>query len=220
VFVLIRINFSWAAFAVILLSKWRMFAVRPRHWPANIRANAIDLIVGLSMVVFMLQSDTQLWQLVWVVLYGVWLVWIKPSSGTLAVSLQAGIGQICGLMALYVGWADAPLGAIVLTTGGVCYFAARHFLSSFDESLSRLLAYIWAYISAAVAWLLAHWLLFYGIVAMPTLLLTVIGYGLAAMYYLSERDRLSLLLKRQFIFIMIAIIMVVLVFSDWGDKAI
>jgi hypothetical protein len=48
----------------------------------------------------------------------------------------------------------------------------------------------------------------------------VLGFGLAAMYYLGERDKLSNLLRRQFVFIMIAIIVVVLVFSDWGDKAI
>lgn len=220
VFVLIRVNIAPLAFAVILLSKWRMFVVRPRHWPANIRANAVDLMVGASAVVFMLHSDTQLIQLIWVLAYGGWLIGIKPNSTMFAVSVQAMIGQLCALMALYIGWGDAPLGVLVAATGTICYLCARHFLSSFDEPLTRLLAYIWAFFGASLAWVLGHWLLFYGVVSQPTLLLTVIGYGIAAMYYLDHNDKLSLLVKRQFIFIMLAIIMIVLVFSNWGDKTV
>jgi hypothetical protein len=41
-----------AAFLVIL-SKWRMFVVRPRYWIPNIRANSVDIFVGLSTIVFM-----------------------------------------------------------------------------------------------------------------------------------------------------------------------
>ena len=41
VFVLVRLNFVVLALIIIVLSKWRMFAVRPRFWPANIRANAV-----------------------------------------------------------------------------------------------------------------------------------------------------------------------------------
>ncbi len=48
IFVLVRLSFVQLALSIIVLSKWRMFAVRPRFWLANIRANAVDLIVGLS----------------------------------------------------------------------------------------------------------------------------------------------------------------------------
>jgi hypothetical protein len=57
VFIFVRIKVEEAALALILLSKWRMLAVRPRHWPANIRANSVDLIVGLSILTFMTQSS-------------------------------------------------------------------------------------------------------------------------------------------------------------------
>ena len=67
--------------------------------------------------------------------------------------------------------------------------------------------------------MLSHWLLFYGFMAQQALLLGVIGFGLAALYYLEQTDKLSTLIRRQFIFIMIAIVIVVLVFSEWGDKA-
>lgn len=219
-YVLINVGLESLAFAAVLLSKWRMFAVRPRHWPAIFRANGVDILAGMSAVVFMAESDTQAMQLVWVALYSVWLVWLKPKSGVFAVSLQAMVCQLAALIALYIGWEDVPRSVLVLATGIICYLAARHFLSSFDEPLSRFIAYVWAYFGAALAWVLGHWLLFYGVVAQPTLLLTVIGYSLAAMYYLDHNDRLTTMLRRQFIFLMTAIIIVVLVFSDWGDKTI
>lgn len=221
-FVLVRLGdtFVKLAFAVILLSKWRMFAVRPRFWPAIIRANAVDIIVGLSLVLFMTQSTSQWWQLIWAALYGVWLIFIKPAVGTFMTSVQAMVGQLCGLMAVYLAWSASPLLGLVLATGVVCYLAARHFFDSFDEPYARLLAYLWGYIGAALAWLLGHWLLFYGMVSQPTLILSVLGYGLAMLYYLDHTDRLNMVLKRQFVFIIVAILLVILTFSDWGDKVV
>src|ERR1700722_11517154 len=66
----VRADFFQLALAIILLSKWRMFAVRRRYWPANIRANDIDIIVGVSAVIFMSQTSSSLWQLLWAVFYG------------------------------------------------------------------------------------------------------------------------------------------------------
>ncbi len=219
-FIFVRIDFEQLALALVLLAKWRMLAVRPRHWWPNIRANAVDIIVGLSFLTFMTHSFSPSWQLLWAVLYGVWLLVLKPRYDVFSVSLQAMVGQLCGLMALFLGWQDAPLGGLVLATGVICYVAARHFFTSFDEPYTALYSHTWGYFGAALAWVLGHWLLFYGAVAQPTLLLTVIGYGLATIYYLDQRDRLSLLLRRQFVFLMIAVVVIILVFSNWGDKTI
>jgi hypothetical protein len=222
VFVLVRLGdtFIKLAYLVILLSKWRMFAVRPRFWPAIVRANAIDIIVGLSVVLFMTHADSQWLQVLWALLYVVWLVVIKPKSSMVMTALQAGIGQLCGLMAIYVAWGGSPLFALVLGTGLVCTLAARHFFDTFDEPYAKLLAYTWGYFGAALSWLLGHWLLFYSVVAQPTLILTVIGYGLAGLYYFDHTEKLSVIIKRQFVFIMIAILLVILTFSDWGDKVV
>ncbi|MBI1857247.1 hypothetical protein HY003_03760 [Candidatus Saccharibacteria bacterium] len=220
IFILVRIDFAQLGLALIFLSKWRMFAVRPRHWPANVRANAVDIMVGISLLIFMSHSETASWQLVWAAAYTIWLFFIKPGSKVLMVSTQAMIAQFCGLIALFLTWGGSPLYVLVLTSWLICYFTARHFFTSFDEPLARLFAYFWGYFAAALVWLLGHWLLFYGVLAQPALLLTVLGFGLSGLYYLEESDRLSVLLRRQFIFIMIAIVMVVLVFSDWGDKAL
>jgi len=113
VFVLVRMRFYQLGLTVILLSKWRMLAVKPRHWPANIRANAVDLTVGISVLVFMINSGSQLWQLIWVVVYGIWLVLIKPASSVFAVSGQALLAQVAGLMALFIAWPQAPIYGLV-----------------------------------------------------------------------------------------------------------
>jgi hypothetical protein len=197
-----------------------MFAVRPRFWPAHIRANAVDITVGLSIVVFMANSPTGLIQITWAVVYAVWLVLLKPAASTLLVAVQAMLAQLAGLMALFLIWADGPLWGLVLTSGCICYVAARHFFDSFDEAYTKLLSYVWAYFGAALVWLLGHWLLFYGLIAQPTLILSMVGYGLAALYYFDHADRLSASLRRQFVFIMVAVIIVILTFSDWGDKVV
>jgi hypothetical protein len=197
-----------------------MFAVRPRFWPANVRANAVDLMVGMSLVLFMSHSDSLALQLTWTVAYVFWLLVLKPGVGLTTVSAQAFIGQLLALMALYLVWDAGPLYGLTAMTGLICFLAARHFFDSFDEPYARLLSYVWGYFGAALAWLLGHWLLFYRGLAQPTLLLSTLGYGLAVLYYLDHTDRLSKGVRRQFIFIMIAIVLVVLTFSDWGDKVV
>ncbi|HEX5744107.1 MAG TPA: hypothetical protein VFX84_01510 [Candidatus Saccharimonadales bacterium] len=220
VFVLIRLNLDIVAAVIVVLSKWRMFAVRPRFWAVNVRANAVDLMVGLSIVLFMTHYDGLFMQILLVLAYGIWLTVIKPGSGMLIVTAQAFIGQLASLSALYLTWADGPVWALTLLTGMLCFWAARHFLDAFDEPYARMLAYVWGYFGAALAWLLSHWLLYYRGVALTTLLLSTLGYGIAVLYYLDHTGKLSKSLRRQFIFVMLAIVLLVLAFSDWGDKVV
>ncbi len=219
-FILVRLDFVQLALSLVVLSKWRMLAVRPRFWAANVRANAVDLMVGLSVVIFMTHAGSVWLQLAWTALYAIWLISIKPASSTFMITTQAFIAQLAALMALYLAWDNGPIYGLTLTTGLVCFLAARHFLDTFDEPYARMLAYVWGYFGAALAWLLSHWLLFYGAVAQVTLLLSSLGYGMAVLYYLDHHDRLGKTARRQFIFIMVAIVLVVLVFSDWGDKVV
>jgi hypothetical protein len=220
IFILVRLDFVQLALLVIVLSKWRMFAVAPRFWAANVRANGIDLMVGISTVLFMSHASEASVQLGIAAAYAGWLLFVKPASGALMVTLQAAIGQLAALSALYMVWADGPIWGLSFLTGMICFLSARHFLDIFDEPYAKLLSYVWAYFGAALAWLLAHWLLFYGFIAQPTLLISTIGYGLAGLYFLDHNERLSLSLRRQVVFIMLAIVVVILVFSDWGDKVV
>lgn len=212
VFVFVRIEFVQLAFVLILLSKWRMFVVRPRFWMANIRANAVDIIVSLSILLFMINADSPFIQFLWAGGYAVWLTLIKPMSSTFMVSLQAMIGLLFGLSALFIGWGDAPLYTLVFCTGLVCYLSARHFFDSFDEPYAKLLSYTWAYFAAALTWVLSHWLLFYGngLIAQPTLMLVAIGYGLVALYYLDHYDKLSKIIRVEIMVITTVIVLAIL----------
>lgn len=214
-FVLVRLeNFTPLAFMLIGLSKWRMFAVRPRFWPANIRANAIDIIVGIAVLIFMLKTPSASWQFGWAMAYAAWLIFLKPGSSLIFTSLQAAVGFVAGLMAVYIAWGGAPLYVLVLATGTVCFVAARHFFDSFDEPYARLLSYLWGYFGAALMWLLGHMLIVYprqGYVAQPVLFLSVLGVGLAASYYLDHFDRFAGYVKRQMLFMSSGIIILLLV---------
>ncbi len=223
IFALIRLNqsqFTQLAIILVVLSKWRMFAVRPRFWPANIRANSVDLIVGISVVVFMLHGSSAWVQFAWAAAYEIWLIYIKPANAALMISLQAGIGQLAGLSALYLSWPSGPMYGLTLLTGLICFLSARHFFDAYEESYSRLLSYLWGYFAASLAWVLSHWLLYYGALSQPTILLTAIGYGISAIYYLDHYDKLSRALKQQLIAIMLLIVLVVIIFSDWGSKVV
>jgi len=221
VFILVRLSFVPLAYAIILMSKWRMLAVRPRHWPANIRANAIDIIVGLSFVSFIAQTPSQQsWQLFWAVCYGIWLILIKPRSSTFWSAIQAGAGQLLGLASIYTLWGRSSLFVLVIATWAVCYLSARHFLSSFDEPLTSMISHAWGYFGAALAWVLGHWLLYYGLISQPMLILSVLGAGIATLYYLENNDRLSIFVRREILLVMSAVIIVILLFSSWGDKAV
>lgn len=223
IFALVRLNetqFTQLALILIVLSKWRMFAVRPRFWPANIRANAVDLMVGVSIVIFMTHSYSALIQFSWAVVYGLWLIVIKPATSSLMISLQAGIAQLAALSALYLSWANGPIYGLTLITGIICYLAARHFYDAFDESYSRFLSYLWGYLGAALAWVLSHWLLFYGNFAQLTVLLTIIGYGIGAVYYFDHKEKLNKNLQKEFVAMMIGIVLIILIFSNWGSKIV
>ncbi len=219
--VLVRLNFIQLAFSLVLLSKWRMVAVKPRFWIANFRANAVDMIVGLSIVIFMTHTTNIYYQIAWVVLYAGWLIYIKPSSSLLINSAQAFIGQALGLSAVFLAWVNGPLYGLTFLSGIICYFAAHHFFDDFDEPYARLLSYIWAYFGAALTWVLAHWLIYYKFVAQPTLLLGVIGYGMATLYYLDHQAKLNKLLRRQVIIAMLLFTFLILFISNWwGSKIV
>jgi hypothetical protein len=218
VYAFVRWQVAAGALAVILLSKWRVLAVRPRHWWPNIRANGVDLIVGLSILAFMIQTPDALWQFMLAVAYGGWLLLIKPRSDTFSVSLQALVAQVMGVTALMAVWSDQPTAVLVVSASAICYISARHFFSGFEEPRAPLFAHSWGYFGAALSWILSHWLLFYGPIAQPAVLLAVIGFGLGALYYLEQVDRLPAYARRQLIFLTVAAVAVVLVLTDWGNR--
>lgn len=219
-YVLVRIDFVSVAIALILLSKWRIFAVRPRYWVAHLISNGVDILVGVSLVLFMANTALQWWQIIWAIAYILWLVVLKPRSDVLSVSAQAMIGQLVALSALYLKFGDVPLAVLVASTAGISYICARHFLSSFSEPNTGLLSLVWAYFAGGLTFVLGHWLLFYGFVSQIVLILTVVGYAAGALYYLNDSEKLSPKAKRQLIYSATAVLAVIIVLSDWSGTAV
>lgn len=205
---LIEAGLSNVALAVVLLSKWRMFAVQPRFWVANIRANAIDIIVGLSVLAFMMGTLTDLTRIIYAALWAFWLIGIKPKTSALWVSMQAFIGLLLGLMAIFSVWSRASLFVLVIAVAVTCFFAAHHFFYSFDEPYIRLLSYIYGYFGAGITWVLGHWLMYHGFIAQPALLLLATSFGLGTLYYLDHFDRLSSLIRKEVLFMLSTILVI------------
>lgn len=219
-YILVRIDFASLAIALVLIAKWRIVAVRPRYWLTNLLANGIDIAVSISFVVFMSTTSVQWWQLLWMALYISWSVWLKPRSDVLSVAAQAMCGQLLGLSVLYLKFGDAGIAWLMIGTWLVTYLSARHYLTSFDEPHAPLLAHVWAYFAAGLAFVLGHWLLFYGLVAQIIIILTTIGYGIAAIYYLDATEKLTARFERQAIVFIIAILLIVIIFSDWSGVTV
>src|SRR5680860_818599 len=78
----------WLAFFLVLIGKWRIFAVRPRFWVANVQANLVSIIVSVSFVVLLFvansvdTSDSQILiiQSILVILDICWLLFLKSKS--------------------------------------------------------------------------------------------------------------------------------------------
>jgi len=181
------------AIGLILLSKWRVLAVRPRYWFVNIQANLVDFIVSMSLVVFLytvnISAADQIEKLsvmgVLTVGYIIWLLYLKPRSKRASVITQAGVALFAGTAALFMLSYALPSSVTVLIMWLIGYSTARHSLLSYDETHVQLLSLVWGIILAQLGWLAYHWTVAYsplGIesVVFPRFALTVLLIGFVA----------------------------------------
>jgi len=184
----------YIAFLVVAMSKWRVFAVRPRFWFANLQANLIDTIVGLSTVTLLWAATGQgAVQFAIAAAFAVWLLVVKPRSKRIWVLLQAGIGQFVGLMALFTVAYAAPVLIVTAAAWLIGFAAARHMLSSYDSETERtLLALIWGFVIAELSWLSYHWTIAYtlsGELKMPQVALVAAAFGFVAVRFYDNHHR-------------------------------
>ena len=179
--VIIRTTGSlWFAFVLIILGKWRIFAVRPRFWFANIQANLVSIIVSFSFVILLYVINISnasalqilIAQIVLVALDICWLLFLKSQSKRIYVVAQAGIALFVGVTAIYnlsYGWIATP---VVLLMWLVGYATARHVLGSYDEEKhTALLSLAWGLILAEIGWVAYHWTIAYRLPAATNILL-------------------------------------------------
>lgn len=216
---LVRLGLNELALGLVILSKWRIFAVQPRHWLANLRSNAIDIIVNLATLAFIIDASTFTAQLAWTVWYIVWLIVIKPRSNTFAVAVQAISGLFLGLSGLYL-FTGLNEVFVLLGVWLIATSTARHFLGSYEEPYTRPLSYLWGLFVVELAWVLHRWTLAYFGVPQLALIVGVIGYTLASLYDQSKREVISSKIVRQHLVLATVIVIVIIAMADWSGTGL
>jgi hypothetical protein len=163
-------NSIWPAFFLLLLSKWRVLAVRPRYWFANIQSDLVSLIIGISFIVGLYNlnntslSNASLWvsQMLFTLAYIAWLLFLRPQAKHKYVIMQAGVALFFGISTIYsisYGWSAS---LVVLAVWLVGYATARHVLNSYDdEPHIVLLSLAWSLILTEIGWMAYHWTIAY-----------------------------------------------------------
>lgn len=194
--VIIRVTGSpWPAFAVVLLSKWRVLAVRPRFWFANIQADLVSLIVGVGFVILLYSvnmtsgMDTKVFvsQLLLTLLYIGWLLFLRPQSKRKYIVAQAGVALFVGVTAIYTLSYNWTASLAVLLMWLVGYATARHILNNYDESHTTLLSLAWGLVFAEIGWLAYHWTMAYQLPILNNILLPQVSIIALCLGFLSQQ---------------------------------
>lgn len=168
------------ALLLVLISKWRIFAVRPRYWFANLRSNLVDIIVGVSFVILLysineaiIVDTTQLLLMgIVAMLYIVWLLVIKPRSKRSFVVAQAGVALFLGTATLFAASYSWPVSLVVIAMWLIGYSVANHVLNTYDDETHNLfLSIVWGFVMAEIAWVAYHWTIAYSLPFVESLLL-------------------------------------------------
>lgn len=181
---------------LVFLSKWRMFAVRPRYWEFNLKSNLVDLIVGCSFIFIAYSAGSTILPIHFVtaVLYSLWLVVLKPKSSEVATNLQSLFAMFFGTAALTLMTASTDSIFLVLGCFIIGYASARHVLVQGEDSDYNVVILIAGIISAEIAWLCHNWLIVYSfsgtgiIIPQLSLILTIVAYLFGFIYKSLSRN--------------------------------
>lgn len=178
------------AFILVLLSKWRVLAVRPRYWFAHVQANLVDFIVSIGLVILLSAANTKegFWlQIIITILYIAWLLFLKPRSKRSLVVMQAGVAAFIGVTALYIVSFAWPVSIVVILMWLIGYSVARHVLSAYEETHVLFLSLLWGFVFAEFGWLAYHWAVGYAIPGLVGIKIPQISIILLAISFVVER---------------------------------
>jgi hypothetical protein len=208
------------AVILILLSKWRIFAVQPRFWLPNVRANLVDIIVGVSTIAIADQTDSKIFSAAWFALYLLWLLLLKPQTGELWVGLQAFLAQFMGIAAVFMidGLVRQPA-LVCALVWLIAWAAARHYFSNYEEPHYRSLGLIWGFIATQFAWITLHWAQYYTILGVKVVILAVIisimSASIGSIYHAYKKQNLHRGILLENGLFAAALIVVILATSRW-----
>lgn len=219
------------ALGLVLISKWRVLAVRIRYWFVNIRSNLVDIIVSVSVVLHLYTINTAniedykklILLAIATALYIVWLLVIKPRSKRSYVAAQAGIAIFLGTAALYAISFSWPASVVVIGMWLIGYSTANHVLNTYDDETHPLfLSLAWSTVFAEIGWIAYHWTialplpvvmsLIIPVVTLMTVLVSFVAYKAYDSFYHFQKIRINdIILPLLFSLSIIAI----LIFGPW-----
>ena len=178
---------SWIiGFILVLLSKWRVFAVQPRYLLLNIRSNLVDFIVGFSfiMLAFVAGGEINFVHLALAALYTLWLIIIKPISSENGNLLQALIAVFLGTTASVLLFSNTNSIILVILEFFIGYGASRHVLAQNGDHELAVTTLASGLVFSEIAWLAHFWIITYNfnifnssvIIPQLAIILTVITY--------------------------------------------
>ncbi|MBR2709208.1 hypothetical protein IKE98_02700 [Candidatus Saccharibacteria bacterium] len=148
---------------LVLVSKWRIFAVRFRYLWLNIKSNLVDLIVGFSIVLLTYYAGMSFLPVDFILagFYCVWLIFIKPLSSENATLAQSLIAVFLGTSAVSIMTANLNSIVFVLLEFLVGYAASRHVLIQSSDKDFRLTTLVCGLVFAETAWICSTWSILY-----------------------------------------------------------
>jgi len=194
--IVIRVTGSpWPAFGLVLLSKWRVLAVRPRFWFANVQADLVSLIVSLGFVILLYGinqtsgMDTKVFvtQILLTIFYIGWLLFLRPQSKRKYIIAQAGVALFVGVTAVYTLSYNWTASLAVLLMWLIGYATARHVLNNYDESHVALLSLSWGLVFAEIGWLAYHWTMAYQLPILTNVLVPQISIIALCLGFLAQQ---------------------------------
>lgn len=148
---------------LVLISKWRIFAVRARYFAINLKSNLVDLIVGISVVLlaYYAGSSFLLVDFLLMAFYSIWLLFIKPLSSENATMAQSLIAVFLGTSAATIMTSNVNEIALTLISFLIGYTASRHILVQSDDKDFTLTTLVCGLVFAEIAWLCYSWGIIY-----------------------------------------------------------
>lgn len=181
---------------LVLLSKWRVLAVRPRYWWVNIKANLVDLTVGVSLALLVYIAGTDglnIWHILLTIIYAVWLVIIKPRSDSVWTEVQALFAIFFGtfVTAIMSAQLDPIIGVINAFVIG--YGASRHVLMQGDDHDFTLVTFICGLLMSEMSWIFYHWCIVYRLSEESTFVIPQLPIAASIIFFMIARGYKSAL---------------------------
>ena len=182
---------SWIiGIILVIVSKWRIFAVNHRYWLLNLRSSLVDFIVGISFVLLAYAAGTTLLPVHFALMigYAVWLILIKPRSSAAFTIVQAISAVLLGSTTAAIFAAISDASVLVLSCFVIGFAASHHVLIQNDEHDATFISLVCGLVFAEIAWLSYNWLIFYTIgttgicLSQLGLILSVISFAYFEVY--------------------------------------